>query len=244
MINRLLRAFPVAIVFAGLCGWGHAAAAPPAATASPASFKVLVVTSCAKDHSKMIAAATPMLTKMAADNRFHVDITSDDTVINDANLARYQVFLQLQEAPFDMSPPRAGCLAAIHRARKRLGRHSRGRPDGEAIPRARHGLLDLVRVLSGRRNLFAARCYQQGTLVIEDHRHPVTRNLPDKMVILDEWYEFNESPRGASTSCACGRIDLQARQTDGRSPHDLDQREVSADGLHRDRPRRVAVCQS
>jgi type 1 glutamine amidotransferase len=37
--------------------------------------------------------------------------------------------------------------------------------------------------------------FQQGTLVIEDHQHPVTRNLPDRMTIGDEWYEFNESPR-------------------------------------------------
>ena len=61
-------------------------------------MRVLVVTSRAKDHLKMIAAATPMLEKMAAENHFVVDITNDDTVINDANLAKYQVFVQLQEA--------------------------------------------------------------------------------------------------------------------------------------------------
>ena len=37
--------------------------------------------------------------------------------------------------------------------------------------------------------------YQQGTLVIEDRTHPITKGLPAKMVLSDEWYEFNESPR-------------------------------------------------
>jgi len=70
---------------------------------TPPKFKVLAVTSRAKDHLKMIAAATPMLEKMARENNFAIDITDDATVVNDENLARYQVFVQLQEAPFDLS---------------------------------------------------------------------------------------------------------------------------------------------
>jgi hypothetical protein len=33
--------------------------------------------------------------------------------------------------------------------------------------------------------------YQKGTLVIEDPTHPVTRSLPDRIDLSDEWYEFN-----------------------------------------------------
>src|SRR5271170_5457593 len=72
--------------------------------ANPPEMKVLVVTSYAKDHLKMIAAAMPMLHKMADENHFSIDITDDPWVVNDANLARYQVFVQLQQAPFDFSP--------------------------------------------------------------------------------------------------------------------------------------------
>ena len=43
--------------------------------------------------------------------------------------------------------------------------------------------------------------YQQGTLVIEDRTHPITKGLPAKMVLSDEWYEFNESPQ-AARACA------------------------------------------
>src|SRR4051812_43584246 len=70
---------------------------------APTKFKALAVASRAKDHLKMIAAATPMLEKMARENNFAIDITDDATVVNDENLARYQVFVQLQEAPFDLS---------------------------------------------------------------------------------------------------------------------------------------------
>ena len=45
----------------------------------------------------------PMLQKMADENNFKIDITDDTSTINDANLKNYQVFLMLQEAPFDMS---------------------------------------------------------------------------------------------------------------------------------------------
>ncbi|ROQ59870.1 hypothetical protein EDD93_7275 [Streptomyces sp. 840.1] len=38
--------------------------------------------------------------------------------------------------------------------------------------------------------------FQQGTLVIEDHRHPATAHLAGTWEFSDEWYEFRENPRG------------------------------------------------
>src|SRR5471030_2828453 len=78
-----------------------------AALASPPRFRLLVVASRAKDHLKMIAAAKPVLEKLAADNHFAVDFTDDATVINDENLSHYQAFLMLHLAPFDMTAPRS-----------------------------------------------------------------------------------------------------------------------------------------
>ncbi|MGO9110231.1 MAG: ThuA domain-containing protein [Thermoguttaceae bacterium] len=195
MRNRLVKAFSVTIAIAGLCGCGHGAATPSAVTVDPASFNVLVVTSRAKDHFKMIAAATPMLTKMAMDNHFHVDITNDDTVINAANLARYQVFVQLQEAPFDMSLPEQSALQRfIEQGHGWVGIHAAGLTGKQFLAPGTTYWTWFETFLGGVIYSPHPR-YQQGTLVIEDHRHPITRNLPDKMVISDEWYEFNESPR-------------------------------------------------
>src|SRR5271154_3954813 len=66
-------------------------------------FKALAITSKAKDHLKMMACAKPFLESMGAGNNFSVDVTDDTSQVNEANLARYQVFIMLQEAPFDMS---------------------------------------------------------------------------------------------------------------------------------------------
>src|SRR5450432_4282570 len=67
-------------------------------------FKVFVTTSKAKDHIRMMAAAEPALKKMAEENNFEIEISNDTGLINDHNLSAYQVFIALQQAPFDMSP--------------------------------------------------------------------------------------------------------------------------------------------
>jgi hypothetical protein len=51
----------------------------------------------------MIAKAEPLLAKIAAKGHFVLDFTRDASLINKANLERYQVFVQLHLAPFDMS---------------------------------------------------------------------------------------------------------------------------------------------
>jgi type 1 glutamine amidotransferase len=198
--NRFFATLTLAITLAGLFGCHQTSTAPPApppaaAAAQPAPFHVLVVMSRAKDHSKMIAAATPMLTMMAADNHFHVDITDDDTVINDANLARYQVFVQLQEAPFDMSPAEQAALQRfIEQGHGWVGIHAAGLTGKQFLAPDMTYWTWFETFLGGV--VYSPHpAYQQGTMVIEDHRHPITHNLPDKMVVSDEWYEFNESPR-------------------------------------------------
>ena len=69
----------------------------------PLTFKVLIVTSRAKDHLQMSASAEPFFAQMAAENHFIVDVTDDAETINDANLEQYQVFVMLHLAPFDMT---------------------------------------------------------------------------------------------------------------------------------------------
>ncbi len=75
----------------------------------------------------MMTAAGPMLKQMAVDNHFDLDITDDDSVINDANLARYQVFVQLQEAPFDMTASEQAALQKfIEQGHGWVGIHAAG----------------------------------------------------------------------------------------------------------------------
>jgi type 1 glutamine amidotransferase len=166
----------------------------PESTNTP-ELKVLVLTSYAKDHLKMIAAAMPMLHKMADENHFSIDITDDPYTINDANLAHYQVFVQLQEAPFDMSPEQQAALQRfIEQGHGWVGIHAAGLTGKEFLgPDSPYW--QWFETFMGGVLYSPHPAYQKGTLIIEDHNHPATKNLPDKMVISDEWYEFNESPR-------------------------------------------------
>jgi uncharacterized protein len=191
---NLSKALGILIAPVALCGCANTASYPTIPTTQP-NFNVLVVTSRAKDHSKMMAAAAPMLKMMATDNHFDVDITDDDTVINDANLARYQVFVQLQEAPFDVTPPEQAALQKfIEHGHGWVGIHAAGLTGREFLAPGMTYWSWFETFLGGV--VYSPHPpYQKGTLVVEDHNHPITRNLPDRMVISDEWYEFNESPR-------------------------------------------------
>jgi len=57
--------------------------------------------------------------------------------------------------------------------------------------------LELVREVHGRITYSPHPYYQKGMVIVEDRRHPATKNLPDRFEISDEWYEFNKSPREA-----------------------------------------------
>jgi type 1 glutamine amidotransferase len=83
--------------------YGYAIAQKPA-------FKVLAVASADPDHDPMIIKSKAWLEKIAADNNFEVVVTRDATLINDANLANFQVFVQLHLAPFDMTQPQQAAL--------------------------------------------------------------------------------------------------------------------------------------
>ena len=69
----------------------------------------------------MIARAEPFLARLAAENHFALDFTKDAGQINEANLARYQVFVQLQLAPFNMSGEQQQALQRKKRGRVLTG---------------------------------------------------------------------------------------------------------------------------
>jgi type 1 glutamine amidotransferase len=159
-------------------------------------FRVLAVMSKAKDHIKMMAAAMPMLQKMADDNNFKIDITDDTSTINDANLKNYQVFLMLQEAPFDMSYAQQDALQKfVDSGKGWVGVHAAGLTGKQFLgPDKKYW--QWFEGLMGNVIYSPHPPFQQGTVIIEDRNSPITKGLPAKMEISDEWYEFDKSPRG------------------------------------------------
>ncbi|PSL46409.1 GH18 family chitinase [Chitinophaga niastensis] len=161
----------------------------------PRPFKVLVLTSKAKDHLAMIAAATPFLQQMAAANNFIADITDDTSRINTANLRNYRVFIQLQLAPFDMSAVQQQALQQyITQGNGYVGIHAAGLTGGYFYAAGRQNWQWFEDFMGGV--VYSPHPkYQRATLLIEDRQHPITKDLPEKFEIADEWYEFDKSPR-------------------------------------------------
>jgi type 1 glutamine amidotransferase len=161
----------------------------------PPSFKVLVILSKAKDHKNMMACEGPLLEKLGAENNFVVKVTEDTSLINDTNLAKYQVFVQLQLAPFDISYAQQDALQKfILQGNGWVGIHAAGLT-GKRFVRPERKYWAWFEEFLGGIEYSPHPAFQKGTVIIEDHLHPVTRNLPASFQISDEWYEFDKSPR-------------------------------------------------
>lgn len=157
--------------------------------------RVLVVASRASDHVRMIAAARPFFQHLADSTGLTIDFTDDTSVINDANLRRYQAFVMLHLAPFDMS---YGQQAALQRFIEAgggwVGIHAAGLTGSSFLaPHTRYW--QWFEDFMGGVVYSPHPAYQQARLVIEDRGHPVCHGLPASFPISDEWYEFDHSPR-------------------------------------------------
>jgi len=161
----------------------------------PPAFRVIVILSKAKDHIKMMTSARPFLEKMASDNNFVVDITDDTSQLNDTNLAKYQVLIQLQQAPFDMSDDQQDAVQRfIEHGKGWVGIHAAGLTGRDFVsPDKRYW--QWFQDFMGGVTYSPHPAFQKGTVIVEDRNHPVTRNLPEKFDVSDEWYEFDKSPR-------------------------------------------------
>jgi len=161
----------------------------------PSLFKTLVVASTAKDHLPMIASAEPFFARMAAENQFAVEFTDDAGTINEENLASYQVFVMLHLAPFDMAAPQQEALQAfIESGNGWVGIHAAGLA-GKQFVRPDKTYWQWFEEFLGGGTYSPHPAYQKGTVLVEDRRHPATRNLPARFEMSDEWYEFNGNPR-------------------------------------------------
>jgi uncharacterized protein len=163
--------------------------------AQKAAFKVLVVASADPDHDPMILQSKAFLEKIGAENNFEVDFTRDASVINDENLSRYQVFVQLHLAPFDMTQPEQMALQRyISRGKGWVGVHAAGLTGKQFIKSPTPYWQWFEQMMGGI--VYSPHPEKQnGTILVEDRNHPVMKNLPKSFSFYDEWYEFDKSPR-------------------------------------------------
>jgi len=162
---------------------------------NPPGFKVFVTLSKAKDHLKMMAAAKPFLEKIAAENNFSIDISDDTSKINNENLEKYQVFIQLQQAPFDLSYSQQDAIQKfVEQGKGWVGIHAAGLP-GKSFVGPDKKYWQWYEDFLGGISYSPHPAFQKGTVIVEDHKHPIMKNLPDRFEVPDEWYEFDKSPR-------------------------------------------------
>lgn len=152
------------------------------------AVKILVVYSASDGgHSPMSVAGKPVLEKMGTAGGFTVDFTSDRTVLNDANLAKYPVLVLLNAFPFDLTGPQQQAIQKFVEAGNGwVGIHATGCAQA-SWPWFVKLLGDVTWVTHA--NL------RDGTLLFEDRTHPVTKNMPASITLKEEWYQFSKSPR-------------------------------------------------
>ena len=173
----------------------HPAGSPTTSNAPKPLFKALAVASTASDHLKMIACARPALQRIARENNIVIDVTTDTSQINDTNLKNYQVFIQLHEAPFDMSYAQQAALQKfILDGKGWVGIHAAGLT-GKNFLNPGMTYWSWFEEFIGGVEYSPHPKFQKGSVKVEDQSHPAMKNIPASFSIGDEWYEFNKSPR-------------------------------------------------
>ncbi len=154
-----------------------------------APMKVLVVYGASDGgHSPMPLAGKPVLEKMGTTSNFTVEYNGDNkTALTDANLAKFDLLVMINQYPFDLGAPQQAALQKyIEAGRGWVGVHSTGCAQ-PSWPWFSTFLGNTT--WKGHANL------RMGTLLIEDHTHAVTKTLPASFQLKEEWYEFNTNPR-------------------------------------------------
>jgi type 1 glutamine amidotransferase len=175
----------------------------PLVSAEAPSFRVLVVASADPDHAPMIDAAPPLFESIARENGFAVDFTRGGAAVTDEGLSRYAVVVVLHMAPFDLSNDQQDALQRfVERGGGWVGVHAAGLTGKQFLAPG-------MRYWQWFEDFFGSVVYsphpalQKGTVAVEDRAHPVTRNLPERFEVIDEWYEFDRSPRPNVHVLAC-----------------------------------------
>ncbi len=160
------------------------------------SFRVVALAEQGEgDHQTFVDAAKVYLAKLGAENHFIVDYISTTDPINDAFLAQYQLFIQLNYPPYRWTPTaqkafenyitngKGGWIGFHHAAL--LG-------DFDGYPMSPW----FSEFLGGIRYTSYLPHFAKATVRIEGGPHPVTKGLPSSFVIQkEEWYTWDKSPR-------------------------------------------------
>lgn len=158
-------------------------------------FRVLALHENGGHHIQYSNRARPWLDSLAADSNFAIDYINNTRELDDAYLARYQLFLQLDYPPYGWP---AKAVDAFQRYIEQgkggwIGFHHAtllGEFDG-------YGIWPwFARFMGDIRFTSYIAGFASGRVQVEDTTHPVMKGIPNTFTIQkEEWYTWNQSPR-------------------------------------------------
>jgi type 1 glutamine amidotransferase len=163
-----------------------------------ATNRILCFTYCAGYVHSSIDSTVQMLTGLGDSNGFSVDKTNNAADINTANLAKYDALVLVdntgqflsatQQTAFQTYVHSGKGIFAIHAAADAF--HDAGTTRA-TIKSTWQYYSDMI----GAIFVDHPSAMQTATIDVEDHSNPSTKNLPAKLSLYDEWYNFTQSVR-------------------------------------------------
>jgi len=166
-----------------------------AAQGKAPSFHVLALAEHGGIHKPFVDAAKVWLGKLASENNFTVGYIEDTEKIDDAFLAKYNLFIQLNYPPYNWTDTaKAAFIKYIEQGKGGwIGFHHAtllGEFDGFQMWPWFHQFMGGIRF----KNYIAT--FVTGEVTIEDKNHPAMKGITSPFVIKDEeWYTYDTSPR-------------------------------------------------
>ena len=158
-------------------------------------FRVIAIAEPGGLHAPFVDAAKIWLDKLAAENNFTVDYIQNTDKIDDAFLARYQLFIQLNYPPYNWTSTAAAAFEKYIDQGKGgwIGFHHAtllGEFDGFKMWPWFSDFMGGIRFTS------YIPTFADGTVTVEDPSHPVMKGVTTPFVIHhEEWYTWDKSPR-------------------------------------------------
>jgi uncharacterized protein len=173
------------------CSVAHHAAAQD----RTARFRVLALAEHGGIHKPFVDAARIWLRKLASQHDFTVDYVEDTQKIDDAFLAQYALFIQLNYPPYNWTDAAQSAFIRYIEQGKGgwIGFHHAtllGEFDGFQMWPWFHDFMGGIRF----KNYIAS--FVTGTVTVEDNSHPAMKGVVSPFVIeREEWYTYDTTPR-------------------------------------------------
>lgn len=160
-------------------------------------FRVLALAENGGHHIAYSQRAKVWLDKLARDSSFAIDYIENTDRVDAAFLSGYQLFIQLDYAPYGWKSAAVKAFEEYINNGKGgwIGFHHAtllGEFDGYPMWNWFHQFMGAIRW----KDYIAD--FASGEVVVEDQRHPVMKGVPDSFVVKgEEWYTYDRSPRAA-----------------------------------------------